>query len=714
MTSVGNNSVLKEVDLHSQSNNQEHHTSELSEEQLIVRRGQSFKVTLKVTKPFHPGLHSLVLTAATGGTHSSENQGTLSRFGIPNPPSLSPTAKAVWTAELHRNSSLSTLILLITPPPDAPIGKFILKGSLWDEEFQLATLVVLFNPWFSGDTVFMSDESKRQEYVINEHGVIYRGSTFHISGMNWDFGHFEEDMVDICLKILDKNLKHKENPSKDLASRSDPTYVGRVVSAMINNVDDPGVLVGNWSDSYAGGFSPSHWSGSHDILSQWMKNDSHPVKYGQCWVFAGVMCSVMRLLGVPTRVVSNFQSAHDTDANLTIDVYHADDGVDPIESDDSIWNFHVWVESWMTRPDLSKDGKYDGWQVLDPTPQEPSNGIYQCGPASLIAIRNGEIKLPYDVPFVFAEVNADCMDWLVKADGTKVSLYSDTKRVGHQISTKAVGSKKREIITQNYKPKEGSEEERAIFRYAMSKDEENDDDGEVSGGSANDGDGSTAPPPAPPPELVLRFEELSKPQYGQDVRLQLVLSSDSRVARQMLVHISVEGLRYTGTVVLTIHTEKKEVTLQPGKELSVPIGIPFEAYYKHMDVCDSLKVSAMVTDKQHPDKTYLAEDNILLQDLPVSVSVSGFVRQYQEASGEVVFMNSTSVELTGLTLTLSGSGLLKTEVEHRLPNLSPSNRIRVQFGFVPYRAGEKTLVADIHGSYFKDFKGYHTVMVNRF
>lgn len=28
----------------------------------------------------------------------------------------------------------------------------------------------------------------------------------------------------------------------------------------------------------------------------------------------------------------------------------------------------------MKRPDLAEDGKYDGWQVLDPTPQETSDG----------------------------------------------------------------------------------------------------------------------------------------------------------------------------------------------------------------------------------------------------------------------------------------------------------------------------------------------------
>lgn len=37
-------------------------------------------------------------------------------------------------------------------------------------------------------------------------------------------------------------------------------------------------------------------------------------------------------------------------------------------------NYHVWVEGWMRRPDLTEDSFYDGWQVLDPTPQEKSTG----------------------------------------------------------------------------------------------------------------------------------------------------------------------------------------------------------------------------------------------------------------------------------------------------------------------------------------------------
>ena len=45
-------------------------------------------------------------------------------------------------------------------------------------------------------------------------------------------------------------------------------------------------------------------------------------------------------------------------------------------------NFHVWNESFFRRPDLP-DG-FDGWQALDSTPQETSEGRPRCTAVSLI------------------------------------------------------------------------------------------------------------------------------------------------------------------------------------------------------------------------------------------------------------------------------------------------------------------------------------------
>ncbi|NXR16112.1 TGM3L glutamyltransferase, partial [Semnornis frantzii] len=159
---------------------------------------------------------------------------------------------------------------------------------------------------------------------------------------------------------------------------------------------------------------------------------------------------VLRALGIPTRVITNFNSAHDRNINLSIDKYIDASGKTLDLTEDSVWNFHVWNECWFTRRDLGSF--YDGWQVLDATPQERSKGsIYQCGPASTRAIKEGDVNLDYDSSFVFAAVNADYVTWIHHSKKRKERIYSDTKRIGKFISTKAVGTNSRVDVTASYK-----------------------------------------------------------------------------------------------------------------------------------------------------------------------------------------------------------------------------------------------------------------------
>lgn len=203
-----------------------------------------------------------------------------------------------------------------------------------------------------------------------------------------------------------------------VTDRADPVKVSRHLSLVVNydfRTGD-GVLVGNWNAEIKNGISPSAWLGSMLILQQYYLTKK-PVKYAQCWVYSGVLTTVCRCLGLPSRPVTNYLSAHDTHNSLTVDRILNEDGelLDQ-KTGDSVWNFHTWVESWFKRLDLSYTGVYDGWQVIDSTPQEPSDGLYRLGPTSVNAIRNGEVLKQYDGTFVFAEVNADEVFWLKRGD----------------------------------------------------------------------------------------------------------------------------------------------------------------------------------------------------------------------------------------------------------------------------------------------------------
>ena len=84
------------------------------------------------------------------------------------------------------------------------------------------------------------------------------------------------------------------------------------------------------------------------------------------------------------------------------------------------------------------------------------SGVFRCGPASVNAIKNGEVYLPYDTGFIFAEVNGDCVYWDVDDDDGSMkarSIVMDS--IGKCIITKMPGSSARLDVTRGYKHPEG-------------------------------------------------------------------------------------------------------------------------------------------------------------------------------------------------------------------------------------------------------------------
>lgn len=95
-------------------------------------------------------------------------------------------------------------------------------------------------------------------------------------------------------------------------------------------------------------------------------------------------------------------------------------------------------------------------QQPHPTISVASTGLFCCGPASVRAIKEGEVHLAYDTPFVYAEVNADEVIWLFRDGEAQEILAHNTRSIGKEISTKMVGSDQRQDITSSYKYPEGA------------------------------------------------------------------------------------------------------------------------------------------------------------------------------------------------------------------------------------------------------------------
>ncbi|XP_041954026.1 protein-glutamine gamma-glutamyltransferase 2a isoform X1 [Alosa sapidissima] len=672
---------IDRCDLESKANNTEHHTDENGVDRLIVRRGRPFTIVLHLRQSFQPQPGKApTLTVQTGPLPSSES-GTRVTFTVSD-----AIDKSSWSATMSAKDE-KTLSLTISSPADAPIGKYnLLMGQI--NAVSLAEFIMLFNPWCRRDAVYMENEEERNEYVLCQDGVIFRGTPPRFQELPWTFGQFEPGILDICLRILDENPKFIHDADQDCSARRNPVYVSRVLSAMINSYDDRGVLMGNWSGDYTGGVKPTFWTGSSDILRQWNDSEFKPVRYGQCWVFAAVACAVSRALGIPCRVVTNYGSAHDTDSNLVIE-YLFDENSEDI-GDDSIWNFHVWIDSWMARPDL-KEG-FGGWQASDPTPQERSDGVFCCGPVPVSGIKEGELTLKYDAPFVYAEVNADVVTLVRLKNGNTVKISGDTTEVGHHISTKAVGKDERHDITNLYKYPEGSEEERKVFEKAQHHNKLLKTDEE--------------------PGVHIKIKIAKSTMIGTDFDVLAIVRNNSPIPKTFLLMFYARVLHYNGRIGDTCgFTDVPELKVEPFQEISSPLRVEYSLYGPSITDERLIKLKVLLIESE--SRQFHKEVKTIVLDSPnIVINIVGIPRVNQKLTADITLPNPLPVPLHECAFSIKGIHLTDgQDIVHKIGTVAPKQFATTKLEFVPSSPGTNKLIVAFNSDKLGNISAYETIVI---
>ncbi|XP_028443690.1 protein-glutamine gamma-glutamyltransferase K isoform X1 [Perca flavescens] len=650
-------------------NRTEHHTNLYQRDDFVIRRGQTFQMWITLSRPFDPSTDKIHLQLKTGPL-PSVSKGTLVTI-----PLVEELEDGRWEAAVVRQDD-KRIMLSVNSPPTAAIGRYQLtvethcaNGQAVSNHDPANDIYLLFNPWCEDDTVFIDSEVERQEYVLNDIGRAYYGTENQIGERTWNYGQFDDGILAACVFVLEKS-------GTPPSGWGDPVNVVRVISAMINSPDDGGVLEGNWSGDYSAGTSPTVWSGSVDILKQYHKTSGSPVKYGQCWVFACVVTTVLRCLGIPSRTVTNFSSAHDTDVSLTTDVY-LDENLEPIDylNADSIWNFHVWNDCWMARPDLPPG--YGGWQAVDATPQETSQGTYRCGPASLAAVCNGQVYLKHDTPFVFAEVNSDKIYWQRNIDGTFSQIFSEKQSVGHFISTKAVGTDERDDITNLYKYPEGSEEERIAVETACSY-----------GSKAQVYSSSTAK------DVTIEVTmDGDGPEMGRDAELTIVLRNNSSEQRRLTLHGQVAVMYYTGVSKATVRKDRTDVDVLPNEVKYLEWTLDYKDYKDQLidQAALMLTLSGRVKETQQVLATQfsfrLRTPDLIIK--PIGEAVVG-----EKMAVEISFTNPLPQVLKAVAFHAEGLGLLTSRKIH-YGDIGSRASVSLTEHFVPTLPGPRKLLASM-------------------
>jgi len=591
--------TISKIDLNLRANTKNHHTDDYQGNNFVVRRGASFDVTLS-TEGFDQEKSKLVIHLKAGSNPSKRNGTWVEIDSVQD-----DEDDFYYKIE---SASATSVQMKVFIPVSALVScyQFIVMDQSSRKKFPADRPVyILFNPWNEKDDVYMESEELKNEYVLNDSGCVYWSGH---KAKPWNFGQFTDAALKCTFKLLEMCPK--------VTQRDTAREVARHISSAANNNDNDGLLVGNWSDNFNGGRKPWQWTGSAAIFKTYLETGA-PVKFGQCWVFSGVTTSMMRCLGIPCRSVTNYDSAHDVDGNCTDDKYFDDDYNYMSEASyDSVWNFHVWNDVWMARPDLPVG--MGGWQAIDGTPQELSGGKFRCGPCPLQGIKEGKIDLSYDTRFVFAEVNADTVYWQKKKDGEVKPIRVKANSVGTAILTKKANSNDMEDVVEQYKYKEGSLLERAVMRNVMKKVknpvlEEQPKDMQFS---------------ARVPWNVTPEEEITVKITATNKKFQTLT-----VTTAVIAHV----VRYTGVKLKTLEKRTQEKEVKSKEDRNFKFKFEMSEFEEFMDENISIRFSITAKVKE-TGQVYVTQKVCNIQKNELQVEC--------DATGEVTYAETVKVKMT--------------------------------------------------------------------
>ncbi|XP_030300532.1 protein-glutamine gamma-glutamyltransferase 5 [Calypte anna] len=687
---------LGEVDLNCPSNCQIHNTHFFGTDRQIIRRGQAFSFYASFqNREWDDSADQAVFSVETGLRPCESNE---TKCSFPMGRCLDQTC---WSAsyKIHQPKCIS---ISVFPPSNACIGRYILNMQITScgHTYQrcLGDFYVLFNPWCADDPVYMDNQAHREEYVLNEHGILYEGVHKHITSRPWHFGQFEDGILDICLKILDMGASYHHGSDRDHCWRNDPVHVSMVVNHMISSHTTNSIMKIPENNDYLKGTKPFSWNGSVPILQQWYNGRCRPVRYGYCGSLASVMCTVMRCLGIPSRVVTNFCFPCSTENPLGVNEIFDCTGKN-LCGKDKLWRYHCWNESWMARRDLNQC--CGDWQCLDPTPLETGRGSACSGPTWVRSIREGELDLDYDGHHMFSRVNSNYVGWLSQNNAKKTKFFCDAWPCGQHLITKSVGSEQFEDITGAYKYELGSVKNKEAYYRAYRR---------IHPGYCNASNchidrelSSLKNPFLSDSGINMRLKMANCPMYGEDVQLHWLLENLRNENKNLKFNLCAQIITYSGCPMDQFWKDSVNITLGPREVKKIPLCISYSQYGPYLCDHNIMKVVA-VSDPECGEALMVSRD-IVINRPPVIVKLLSQPRLKVPCTAEISFCNPLQEDMKNCVMTLEGCGLFKEPMTIDLGTLAANQQARTIVEFTPYRLGSHRLLANFGCHKFAYCKG---------
>ncbi|CAF3343561.1 unnamed protein product [Rotaria sp. Silwood2] len=439
-----------EADMCMKKNMEEHSTIYYDIQGLILRRGQPFSFIITFNQDFHTDKYNLSVI------FKSKTWMNIPSVKIPlNDSSNGWSAKTLFTEDQKNNH----ICFQIDSPSDAIIGKYslLLEISSMTKDlinqrdlsiFQFdIDIYFLFNPWNKNDSCALLSSDQIVEYVMNEHGEIYLGSSEIPRSIPWYFGQFEGVVLLTALALL--NEAHLS-----IQHQIDTSLILRILSSKIcSNLEIHNGIFPSPLNRHSFSYQENGYTSSPAILKQlWLLNDqSFQGDNGSNWQHAAVFCSLCRSLGIPCRIVTVYNAICRIQEKENIDVnWNTRQRPTVVVNSKLTHPWYLWNECWMRRDDLPEYNS--GWQVVDSSFIEYNTNIRHTGPCSVAALKSATLGLKWNTADIYSVLNGNKIYWLVYPNGNRKLINIEENVIDTKILTRSLKTENEyEDITSNYK-----------------------------------------------------------------------------------------------------------------------------------------------------------------------------------------------------------------------------------------------------------------------
>ncbi|KAI6203951.1 TGc domain-containing protein [Aphelenchoides besseyi] len=460
-------------------------------------------------------------------------------------------------------------------------------------------------------------------------------------------------------------------------------------------------------DQQVNGRSADQWRGTAELINEFVNSKTRsPVHFVDCSTYANVFVSLLRSLGVCSRVVSCVECTHDAEIPLVVDrayVREIDgDAFMPMkQSDNSEWestcNYHLWVEIFCRRNDLPNG--YDGWQALDPTPQFSIENAPQCGPVSVSALREGRLDLSYDGWFFYGLLNSDLVRWFYEYDH-ETNEYHFTGRALLTSNPRAFGFPL--DITADYRDVAKVDNEFRVHIEAVKSAGilERRERVHLLYGCGIDNQVK---------DIYFWVHEIGMILFGDDINIELELVNRATDCRTIRLSVRIHTQQQNGKLGSQINHFRERLEMNPHEKETLKISTPIGDYVKHSTICRDL-VAVISADVQETDQILYREEKFQIVGSAIAIIAPTTIEIEQPAIGLIVFRNPLGETLTNVKFTLQSGRLEAPVVVQRCPTeIGAGQRLKLQIKFSSKVEGQRLLMVTMSSQQIARTSALHFV-----